>query len=189
MRRQQKGMFILNLTEKTLEENIVFEGHIITVSKDRIELPNGHESEREVVRHSGGVGIIALCDNGDVLLVNQFRYPYKSELLEIPAGKLNPGEDPLECGKRELQEETGAQATQYESLGKLLPSPGYTNEIIYLYLAKGLTFGKQQPDEDEFLDVVTMPLKEAVEMVMSGKLTDSKTQIALLKTWNIIGGR
>ncbi len=177
------------LTEKTLKEKLIFKGKIITVSQDRIELPNGCEADREIVRHPGGVGVAAICDNGDILLVNQFRYPYKSELLEIPAGKLSPGENPLECGKRELREETGAVAKEYMSLGKLLPSPGYTNEIIYLYLAKGLTFGEQQTDDDEFLDIIKMPLKKAVEMVMSGEITDSKSQIALLKIWNIMGSR
>lgn len=173
----------MNLNEKTLEENLIYKGRIITLSCDKVELPNGNESSREVVRHSGGVGIVALSENDEVFLVNQFRYPYKSELLEIPAGKLNPGENPLECGKRELREETGATASEYTSLGRLFPSPGYTNEIIYMYLAIGLSFGEMQLDDDEFLDVVKMPLKKAVEMVMSGELADSKTQIALLKTW------
>lgn len=176
----------MNLAEKTLEEKAIFDGRIIHISLDKVELPNGRESTREVVKHPGGVGIAALTENGEVLLVNQFRYPYKSEILEIPAGKLNPGEDPLECGKRELHEETGASAAEYISLGKLLPSPGYTNEIIHLYLAKGLTYGKQQPDEDEFLDVVKLPLEKAVQMVMSGELKDSKTQVALLKTWFLV---
>lgn len=173
----------MNLTEKTLEEKVIFDGRVIHVSLDKIELPNGRTSSREVVKHPGGVGIAALTENGEIILVNQFRYPYKSEILEIPAGKLNPGEDPLECGKRELREETGAAAAEYINLGKLLPSPGYTNEIIHLYLAKDLSYGKQQPDEDEFLDIVKMPLEKAVKMVMSGEIKDSKTQVALLKTW------
>lgn len=176
----------MNLAEKTLEEKSIFDGRIIHVSVDKVELPNGRASTREVVKHPGGVGIVALTEKNEVLLVNQFRYPYKSEITEIPAGKLNPGEDPLECGKRELHEETGASAAEYISLGKLLPSPGYTNEIIHLYLAKILSYGTQQPDEDEFLDVIKMPLERAVEMVMSGKLKDSKTQTALLKTWFLI---
>lgn len=179
-------MFNLNLAEKTLEEKNIFDGRIIHVSVDKVELPNGRTSTREVVKHPGGVGIVALTEKNEVLLVNQFRYPYKSEIIEIPAGKLNPGEDPLECGKRELHEETGAAASEYISLGKLLPSPGYTNEIIHLYLAKNLSYGAQQPDEDEFLDVIKIPLEKAIEMVMSDKLKDSKTQIALLKTWFLV---
>jgi ADP-ribose pyrophosphatase len=184
-----KGMLFLNLTEKILEQNVKFEGKIFTLSCDKVELPNGKEAYREFISHPGGVGVVALNDNGEVLLVNQFRYPYKSEILEIPAGKLTPGEDPLECGKRELREETGAAAAEYQSLGRLYPSTGYTNETIYIYLAKGIEMGCQQPDDDEFLDVVKLPLKKAVEMVMSGELSDAKTQIALLKTWFIINGR
>lgn len=176
----------MNLTEKTLEENLIYKGHIITLSCDKIELPNGHESTREVIRHPGGVGVVALTADGEVLLVNQFRYPYKSELLEIPAGKLTPGEEPLVCGKRELREETGASADEYTSLGTLLPSPGYTNEVIHLYLAKDLSYGEMQPDEDEFLDVVRMPLEKAVQKVMSGELADSKSQVALLKAWILL---
>ena len=183
-----KGMLFLNLREETLEEKIIYNGKIITLSRDRVELPNGKEAIREVISHPGGVGIVALTDSGEVLMVNQYRYPYRSELLEIPAGKLSPGENPLECGKRELCEETGATACEYQSLGRLYPTAGYANEIIYLYLAKNLTIGKQQPDEDEFLDVVKLPLKKAVEMVMSGELVDAKTQIALLKTWFLING-
>lgn len=181
-----KGCNLLNLEEKTITENIIYKGRILTFSCDKIELPNGKEATREIVRHPGGVGILPLTDDGEVLLVNQFRYPYKSAILEIPAGKLSPGEDPLECGKRELREETGATAQEYTNLGRLLPSPGYTDEIIYIYLAKGLSIGEMQLDDDEFLDVVSMPLKKAYEMVMSGELTDSKTQIAILKTWVLL---
>lgn len=186
MCRNLKGLNKMKLEEKTVKENLLYKGRIITVRCDDIELPNGKPSKREVVVHNGGVGVVPLTDDGCVLLVNQYRYPYKSEVLEIPAGKMNPGEDPFVCGKRELKEETGAQAEEYADLGKLYPSPGYTNEIIYMYLAKGLTYGKQQPDEDEFLDIVKMPLEEAVGLVMSGKIPDSKTQIALLKTWFLL---
>lgn len=176
----------MELTEKTLEEKEIYKGRIISLSVDKIELPNGKEASREVIRHPGGVGIVALTDDNEVYLVNQYRYPYKSEILEIPAGKLNPGEDPLECGKRELREETGITAREFTSLGKLLPSPGYSSEIIYMYLARGLTQGRLQLDEDEFINVMKLPLKKAVEMVMSGELADSKTQAALLKTWFLL---
>jgi ADP-ribose pyrophosphatase len=179
-------MFYLNLDEKTVKENVIYNGRIISLSNDTVELPNGKNASREVVKHPGGVGIVALTEKGEVLLVNQFRYPYKAQILEIPAGKLTPGEDPLECGKRELREETGAAAEEYTSLGRLFPSPGYTNEIIYMYLAKNLSYGEMQLDDDEFLDVIKMPLKEAIDMVMSGELVDSKTQIALLKTWYLL---
>lgn len=182
-------LIFMNLEEKTLEENLIYKGHIISLYCDKVELPNGRQSTREVVRHPGGVGIVALTEDNEVLFVNQFRYPYKSEVLEIPAGKLDPGENPLDCGKRELREETGASAKEYVSLGKLFPSPGYTNEIIYMYLAKELTYGEMQPDEDEFLNVSKMPLKKAVDLIMSGEISDSKTQIAILKTWFLLNGK
>lgn len=138
---------------------------------------------REVVYHNGGVCILPLCENGDVLFVKQFRYPYKEEVLELPAGKLEKGEDPLESGKRELLEEVGATAQKITSLGKLYPSPGYCGEIISMFLAEGLSFSSQNLDEDEFLDVVRIPLEKAVEMVMSSEIPDSKTQTAILKTY------
>lgn len=167
--------------ENTLDSELKFSGHIIKVKKDDVLLPNGRRSTREVVEHPGGVCVAAVGDDGTVLLVRQFRYPFHTELLELPAGKLEPGEDPLVCGKRELLEETGAIAEEYTFMGEFYPTCGYSNEILYLYLAKGLTFGEQQPDEDEFLDVVRLPLKEAVSMVLAGELPDGKTQAAILK--------
>jgi ADP-ribose pyrophosphatase len=176
----------LNFEEKTIKENLIYKGKIISFSCDDVKLPNGRTSTREVVKHPGGVGVVALTDDGNVLLVRQFRYPYKAEIFEIPAGKINSGEEPLECGKRELKEETGCTAANFQSLGRLLPSPGYTNEIIYMYLAKNLKQSEMQLDDDEFLSVVKMPLKTAVDKVMSGEIQDSKTQTALLKTWLLL---
>lgn len=167
--------------EQTIKTHVLYEGRILNLRNDDVVLPNGHKSAREVVEHSGGVGVVAVGDDGTVLLVRQYRYPFGEELLELPAGKLEQGEDPLECGKRELQEETGAIAEDYTFLGEFYPTCGYSNEIIYLYLAKGLTYGEQRPDEDEFLDVVRLPLEEAVSMVLSNALPDGKTQAALLK--------
>lgn len=169
--------------EKTISTKEVFGGRIIRVCHDEVLLENGQKALREVVYHNGGVCVLPLCDNGDVLFVKQFRYPYKEEVLELPAGKLEKGEDPLESGKRELLEEVGAKAESFTSLGKLYPSPGYCGEIISMFLAEGLSFGSQNLDEDEFLDVVRIPLDKAVEMVMSGEIPDSKTQTALLKTY------
>lgn len=173
----------MNLTETPISQNIIYRGKIITVRVDDARLPNGATSKREVVEHPGGVCIAALTGQDELLFVRQFRYPYGEVILELPAGKLNAGEDPLPAGKRELKEETGATAAHYESLGQLYPSPGYCGEIIHLYLATGLSFGDMCPDEDEFLEVERIPLKTAVGMVMSGEIKDAKTQAAVLKVY------
>lgn len=172
----------MNLEEKQLSFDYKFKGRIISLRQDTALLPNGNTATREVVEHPGGVCIAALTDHDELLFVEQFRYPYGEVTLEIPAGKRDKsGEKPLECGKRELLEETGATAKNYIDLGSLYPSPGYVNEVIYSYLATGLTFGEMNPDEDEFLDVLRIPLEKAVEMVLSGEIKDAKTQIAVLK--------
>lgn len=174
----------MNLIEKTLSKNYVYKGKIINLRVDEAELPNGRKTKREVVEHHGGVCIAALTEKDELLFVRQFRYPYMEVLLELPAGKIDPGEDPLECGKRELKEETGTTAESYCSLGKLYPSPGYTGEIIYLYLAKGLSYGDLCPDDDEFLEVERIPLEKAAQMVLNNEITDAKTQIAVLKVFS-----
>lgn len=172
----------MNLQEKQLSFEYKFKGRIINLRQDTVMLPNGNTAIREVVEHPGGVCVAALTDKDELLFVKQWRYPYMKETLEIPAGKRDrQGEDPLECGKRELREETGATAKNYIDLHPLYPTPGYINEIIYCYLATGLTFGKPDTDEDEFLHLIRVPLKKAVEMVLSGEIKDAKTQIAVLK--------
>lgn len=170
------------LEEKQLSSEYKFKGRIINLRQDTALLPNGNTATREVVEHPGGVCVAALTDDDELLFVKQWRYPYMEETLEIPAGKRDKkDEDPLECGKRELKEETGATAKEYIDLHPLYPTPGYINEVIFCYLATGLTFGEQNPDEDEFLDVLRIPLEKAVEMVLSGEIKDAKTQIAVLK--------
>ncbi len=172
----------MNLYEKTVSQDVRFRGYVINLRVDNILLPNGNPATREVVEHPGGVCVAALTDQNELLFVRQFRYPYSEVLLELPAGKLDRGgEDPLEAGKRELREETGAVANNYRSLGKLYPSPGYCDEIIHLYLATGLTFGESEPDEDEFLECERIPLDRAVQMVLQNEITDAKTQVAILK--------
>ena len=172
----------MNLEEKQLSKEYVYRGKIINVRKDKALLPNGNTSTREVIEHPGGVCVAALTDNNEVLFVKQFRYPYMEVIPEIPAGKRDKkGEDPLECGIRELKEETGASAEKFIPLGKLYPSPGYCGEIIWMYAATGLTYGEQQPDDDEFLTVEKIPLDTAVKMILSGEITDAKTQTAVLK--------
>lgn len=172
----------MNLRETTTKEEILFEGKIIRLRRDEVVLPDGNKAIREVVEHNGGVCVAPLTDAGELLMVRQFRYPYKEEILELPAGKRDSlDEDSLACGIRELKEETGAVADKIVPLGKLYPTPGYCGEIIWLYAAMGLHFGEQTPDEDEFLEVERYPLDTVVDWVLSGKITDAKTQAAVLK--------
>lgn len=171
----------MNLIEKPLSQDYKYKGKIVNMRVDEALLPNGHTALREVVEHPGGVCVAALTDEGELLFVRQFRYPYEEVVCELPAGKLERGEDPLEAGKRELLEETGATAARYTSLGKLYPTPGYCGEIIYLYLAEELQFGAARPDEDEFLEPERIPLSDAVAAVLAGELPDAKTQVAVLK--------
>lgn len=170
----------MELTEKTLTSREVYRGRILRVREDTVRLPNGKTAEREVAEHPGGVGILAL-DSGDVLLVRQYRYAFSRVLTEIPAGKREPGEEPFVTAQRELREEIGATAGKWTELGALIASPGCYGEVLYLYMAQELTFGDTHPDEDEFLDVVRMPFDRAVELCMTGELTDAKTVAALLK--------
>ncbi len=171
----------MELTEKTLSGEKVFAGRLLQVYADTVELPDGSVSGREYIRHPGGVGIVALTDEREVLLVRQFRYPYGEVVTEIPAGKRDPGEDPLTTARRELEEETGMQADRWVPLGAMYPSPGYTDEVDYLFLATDLHPTAAHPDADEFLDVVRLPLDTLLEQVMADKLPDAKTQLALLK--------
>lgn len=178
----------MDMTEKPINQKYIFKGKIVNLRVDDALLPDGNTAVREVVEHPGGVCVAALTDENELLFVEQFRYPYFEKLLELPAGKLEYGEDPFEAGKRELNEETGAIAENYEDLGKLYPTPGYCGEIIHMYLAKGLTFGEQNLDADEFLEVKKIPLKKAFEMVMNNEITDSKTQVGIVKTYYKIYG-
>ena len=172
----------MNLEEKQLSAEYIYKGKIIRLRRDTALLPNGNTATREVVEHNGGVCVAALTENNEVLFVKQFRYPYMETVAEIPAGKRDSAEeDPLACGKRELKEETGAEAKRFIPLGKLYPSPCYCGEIIWMYAATGLTYGEQHPDEDEFLSVEKIPLDKAVEMILNGEITDAKTQAAVLK--------
>lgn len=172
----------MELSEKTLSSQTIFDGKVLHVTLDEIELPNGKKSKREIVNHSGGVAVAALDEDNNLLFVKQFRYPYKEVVLELPAGKLEKGSTPLENGKRELFEETGAQGYSYISLGQVYPSPGYTSEIIHLYACKVQSIGDSKLDDGEFLNVEKIPLDTAVEMVLNNQIPDSKTQIAVLKT-------
>lgn len=171
----------MNLIEKQISTQKIYEGKIITVRKDTALLPNGKTAIREIVEHNGGICIAPLTENDELIFVKQFRYPYGEILLELPAGKRDNDEEPLEGAKRELKEETGATANKIVSLGQLYPTVAYCDEIIWLYLATGLKFGEQKLDEDEFLSVTKIPLDTAAEMVLNDEIKDSKTQIAILK--------
>ena len=171
----------MEFTEKKLGSELKYKGRVIDVYNDTVLLENGKEASRDVVRHPGGVCVVALTEDNEIYLVKQFRYPHGSVLTEIPAGKLEWGEEHYDCGKRELREETGCTADEFTYLGCLLPTPAYDSEVIHMYLAKGLHKDKQKLDEDEFLEAFTVPFDKAVEMVMNGELTDAKTQLAILK--------
>ena len=172
----------MKLFEKTLTSETKFEGRIIKVLRDTVELENGKTSAREVVCHNGGVCVAALTEQNEVLLVRQFRYPYKEVLLELPAGKLEKGEDPFEAVKREQMEETGTTGENYISLCNLYPSPGYCGEIIRIWACRVAQKGEMHLDDDEFLEVERIPLDKAVEMVLNNEIPDSKTQVGILKT-------
>ncbi len=171
----------MELTEKKLKSKTVFDGKILKITVDEVELPNGHRSDREVVGHPGGVCVAAIDEDNCLYFVKQYRYPYREVVTELPAGKLEKGQTPLENGRRELKEEVGAEGYSFISLGQLYPSPGYTQEIIHLYACRVKSLGSQQPDEDEFLNVEKIPLEKAVEMVLNNQLPDAKTQTAVLK--------
>lgn len=173
----------MHLEEKTISVDKIYDGKIIDVTREKVLLENESEAYREVVHHSGGVCILPINSKGEVLFVRQFRYPFKEVLLEIPAGKREQGEDPKECGIRELREEVGATSDNITFLGKLYPTVAYDTEVIYMYMARSLSFGEQNLDDDEFLDVVKIPLDKAYEMVLNDDIPDAKTQIAILKAW------
>lgn len=171
----------MELKETTLSSEKIFDGRILHIRRDTVRLPDGGEGVREVVDHPGGVCVLALDSENRALLVSQFRYPYEKVLWEIPAGKLEVGEDPARAAVRELKEETGAVAGEFTSLGELYPSPGYCGEIIRMYFARELTFGETHLDEDEFLNVERVPFDQLVERVLSGGIRDAKTIAAVLK--------
>ena len=172
------------LKEKKVSGESVFEGNVLHVKKDVIELPNGSHSIREYALHKGAVCIVALKDNGNIIMEYQYRYAVGEVVLEIPAGKLDyREEDRLSAAKRELREETGAVAEKWTYLGEYIPSPAIMEERISMYLAEDLTFTECDYDEDEFMTLAEIPLEQAVEMVLAGLLPDGKTQTSLLRVY------
>ena len=178
----------MELGEKTLSSKLVYDGGLLKVYYDTVELANGATAWREVVRHPGAVVMVPVDDAGNVYLVRQYRYPYARPLLEVPAGKLEYGEEPFPAAQRELEEEIGAHAARWTPMGEMLPTPGFCDERQHVYLARELTFGESHPDEDEFLEIVKLPLAQAREMAADGRLEDSKTVAAILRACCVMEG-
>ena len=175
--------------EKPLSSELIFDGKIIHVYKDSIELPNKKPAFRELIRHVGGACIIPLTDEGEVICVRQYRYPYARMIIEIPAGKLDSkNEDHRSAALRELREETGCTCKKLTYMGQMYGSPAILDEVIYMYMAEGLEPGELDLDEDEFVEVIKIPLDEMYRMVLDGKILDAKTQIAVMKAYALKNG-
>ncbi len=171
----------MELYEKKLTENKVYSGRIFDVYSDDIELPNGKTSKRDWVKHNGGAAILCLDKENNVYLVEQYRYSVGRVVLEIPAGKIDKGEEPYNSAIRELEEELGFRAEKIEPLGVILPTVGYVSEKIYLYLATEYDVVKQHLDEGEFVNIVKMPLSELIEKIENFEIEDAKTIIAVTR--------
>lgn len=170
-----------NLVEKKISSEKIFDGVLLHVFKDEVELPNGKKAVREWIKHPGASSVIPLLPDNQIILVRQFRYPVGQVTLEVPAGKLDvEGEDPVQCAERELSEETGYTAGKIWKLTTIATTVGFTNEYIHLYAATDLTPGKQHTDADEFINTVKIPLTAALHMVETGKIIDSKSVISIL---------
>lgn len=174
----------MKLTEKQIGSERIYQGKILDLYRDEVELPDGGSGVREYIRHKGAVCVVPVLEDGRVVTVKQFRYPFHAVLTEIPAGKLDSKEEiPEEAARRELREETGALAEELIPLGDYYPTCAYSDEVIHMYLARGLSFGERELDEDEFLNVELTPLEEVFRDVMDGKIRDGKTQTAILKAY------
>ncbi len=171
----------MDFSEKTINSDYKFIGEIIKLRVDTVETPGGNTATRELVEHPGGVAIVALTDEGNVIMEWQYRRPFDRNVYEIPAGKRDAGEDPLACGKRELEEETGYKAKSFIYLGSILPTPGFCSEVLHMYVATGLYKGKLRRDKDEYLELEQVPLDCVVEKILSGEIVDAKTCVAVLK--------
>ncbi|NTZ17626.1 NUDIX hydrolase [Paenibacillus sp. JMULE4] len=170
--------------EVTISTRSVFQGRIISLQVDTVKLPNGSEATREIVKHPGAVAVLAITPDDRMLVVEQYRKPLEKSQIEIPAGKLEPGEKPENCARRELEEETGYTSASLQLLSSFYTSPGFADEIIHLYVAQGLTKGEAQPDEDEFLEIEAITLEQAQQYVAEGRISDAKTIMAIY-AWQI----
>jgi ADP-ribose pyrophosphatase len=172
------------LEEKTIKSQTIYEGNIIRLQLDQVVLPDGRTSRREIVKHPGAVAVVAITDEKKLVLVRQFRKPLEKTILEIPAGKLEPGEDPRACAFRELEEETGYRAEEMTPLVSFYTSPGFADEIMHLFVANGLRKGEAQPDQDEFVELVELTLPEAWQRIADGEICDAKT-VAAVYHWQL----
>ncbi len=168
-----------NLDETFISSKVAFAGRLLKVNIDTVTLPNGRETTRELIHHPGAVAVVPILDDGSMVFVKQYRYPLGTVLYEIPAGKLDPDEDPDVCARRELSEETGYSAREWQKLTSIVTTPGFTDEVIHLYAAHGLEKHAQHTDEDEFIDVVALTPQQVKQMVLEGTIYDSKTLSAL----------
>lgn len=176
-----------NLREEKISEKEIYKGSIVHLTVDTVRLPDGKSATREVAWHKGAVCVVPLTENGEIILEKQFRYPFSEVITEIPAGKMDhEGENPEEAARRELLEETGFTARELIFIGTYYPSPAILSEKIYMYVAKGLEKHSQKLDEDEFLDVFTIPFEDAVKMILDNTIPDGKTQAAVLKTYALL---
>jgi ADP-ribose pyrophosphatase len=179
---------VKDLSERRLSSSLVYDGKLLKVRSDTVRLPDGGTAEREWIEHPGAVAMIALTDSGELVMERQHRYALGRDMIEIPAGKIDPGEDPLAAAKRELKEETGYTAAQWRHVATIHIAIGYSNERIEIYLAKGLKKEIAKLDEEEFLEVFTLPLAAALAWVREGKITDSKTVSSLFWAEKVLDG-
>ena len=180
---------VADMTERTVQQNEVFRGRIFTAYNDEVEVPGGALTRREYVSHRGGVCCAALNERNELAFVSQYRYAYGQVVTELPAGKLEEGEQPEEAIRREVKEEIGAECSGWRDMGKLYPTPGYCTEIIHLYRCRVTSIGDTDFDDDECIETLWVPLEQAMQMVMSGEIADSKTQVLILKTYLMEYGR
>lgn len=173
----------MTFEEKTLSSEMIYEGAILNLRRDKVEVINGRTSHREIVEHNGGVAMIAIKEDGKVIMVRQFRKPIEKVIMEIPAGKIEKGEEPYNTAVRELKEETGYTAGKIEYLTKFYPSVGYSKEVLYIYLCTDLVAGETEFDENEALDIFEMDLDELFKMAANGEIEDAKTVIAIMQAW------
>ncbi|NLK21724.1 MAG: NUDIX hydrolase [Epulopiscium sp.] len=179
----------MDFEHETINRKEIYKGKIISLVQDIISLPNGKTAKRDVVLHNGAAAIVPMDESGNILFVRQYRQPVGEEILEIPAGTLEEGEEPLECAKRELEEETGYKANEFTHICSMYTAVGFCTEIIHIYLGTDLIMGKQNLDEDEFVNVEKYPFNEAMKMIFDGRIKDSKTISGILGANHIMNSK